>query len=311
MDQNAEQRRYAVTSGLEWLEQELERQKGKVEGSERALASYREEQNAMSLEDRQNIVVARLNQLNDAVTKAKTSLVQKESLYNQVKALGPGTPIDSIPAILQNQYIQSLKTQVAELERDRANLSERYGERHPEIIKVNASIKDATRAAGSGAGQGHRRDQERLPGHRRRKSRPCTGRSRSRRARRCRSAARASATPCSSARPRATGRCHENLLTREKELQVLASSRGNNVRLVEDAEVPGAPYVPNLRRSLMLASLVGLVPGRGPRRSGLSYLDDTVKTPEDITTKLRAPFLGMVPKVRAGPLAASRPEVAP
>ncbi len=109
------------------------------------MASYREQQNAGSLEDRQNIVVSRLNQLNDAVTKAKTTLVQKESLYNQVKALAPGPPVDSIPAILQNQYIQSLKTQVADLERDRANLSERYGDRHPEIIKINASIKDASR----------------------------------------------------------------------------------------------------------------------------------------------------------------------
>ena len=145
VDQNAEQRRSSVTSGLSWIEQELERQKAKVEASERAMASYREEQNAGSLEDRQNIVVARLNQLNDVVTKAKTTLVQKESLYNQVKSLSPGASPETIPAILQNQYIQSLKTQVAELERDRANLSERYGDRHPEIIKVNASIKDATR----------------------------------------------------------------------------------------------------------------------------------------------------------------------
>ena len=40
---------------------------------------------------------------------------------------------------------------------------------------------------------------------------------------------------------------YENLLAREKELQVLGSSRGNNVRLVEDAEVPGGPFTPNLR----------------------------------------------------------------
>ena len=137
--QNAEQRRDHVTSGLSWIEQELDRQKSKVEASERALASYREEQNAGSLEDRQNIVVARLNQLNDVVTKAKTSLVQKESLYNQVKSLSPGASPDTIPAILQNQFIQSLKTQVAELERDRANLSERYGDRHPEICLLYTS----------------------------------------------------------------------------------------------------------------------------------------------------------------------------
>ena len=46
VDSNADQRRHAVTSGLDRLEEELERQKGKVEDSERAMASYREEQNA-------------------------------------------------------------------------------------------------------------------------------------------------------------------------------------------------------------------------------------------------------------------------
>ena len=65
-------------------------QKKKVEDSERALAQYREDQNALSLEERQNIVVARLNQLNDAVTKAKMSRVQKETLYDQITTLGAG-----------------------------------------------------------------------------------------------------------------------------------------------------------------------------------------------------------------------------
>ena len=55
--------------------------------------------------------------------------MQKESLYNQVKTLTPGAAPDTIPAILQNQYIQSIKTQLAELEREKGNLSERYGER--------------------------------------------------------------------------------------------------------------------------------------------------------------------------------------
>ena len=30
----------------------------------------------------------------------------------------------------------------------------------------------------------------------------------------------------------------------------------------------------------------------------LDYLDDTVKTPDDVTAKLKMPLLGLVPKVR-------------
>ena len=142
---NAESRRANLTSSIAWLDQELERQRSRVEASERAMATYREQQNAMSLQDSQNIVVARLNSLNDAVTRARTTLAQKESLYDQVKGLSSGDAADTIPAIQQNNFIQSLKSHLADLERERANLAERYGERHPELIKVNAGIRDSQR----------------------------------------------------------------------------------------------------------------------------------------------------------------------
>jgi uncharacterized protein involved in exopolysaccharide biosynthesis len=143
--QNLELRKQNMERSLEWLGQELARQKTIVEASERAMAQYREDQNALSLEDRQNIVIARLNQLNDAATRARTNRAQKESLFTRLESLGKKASPDSIPEILQNQYIQSLKAQVAELERRKALLTERYGDKHPEMLTVNASIQDATR----------------------------------------------------------------------------------------------------------------------------------------------------------------------
>ena len=145
VEQNLDLRRQNMERSLEWLAQELARQKTIVESSERAMAQYREEQNALSLEDRQNIVISRLNQLNEAATRARTTRAQKESLYRRLDSFGPKAKPDSIPEILQNPYIQSLKAQLAELERRKALLSERYGDKHPEMLTVNASIQDATR----------------------------------------------------------------------------------------------------------------------------------------------------------------------
>jgi len=85
--QNLELRRQNMERSLEWLSQELARQKNLVESSERAMAQYREDQNALSLEDRQNIVIARLNQLNDAATRARANRAQKESLYRRLEGL--------------------------------------------------------------------------------------------------------------------------------------------------------------------------------------------------------------------------------
>ena len=64
---NQEYRTDATRKSLDFLAGEIAKQQKKVEDSERAMAEYRESNNALSLEDRQNTVVASLNQVNDRV----------------------------------------------------------------------------------------------------------------------------------------------------------------------------------------------------------------------------------------------------
>src|SRR5207247_2364564 len=87
VDQNLDVKLQTTQNMIDFLDKELVLQQKKVEDTERALADYRDKQNAMSLDDKQNIVLSRLNQLNDAATKAKTARVQRESVYNQVKLI--------------------------------------------------------------------------------------------------------------------------------------------------------------------------------------------------------------------------------
>ncbi|HVB37330.1 MAG TPA: polysaccharide biosynthesis tyrosine autokinase, partial [Vicinamibacterales bacterium] len=54
---------------------------------------------------------------------------------------------------------------------------------------------------------------------------------------------------------------------------------------------------PNPQRSAMFGLLFGLAFAVGSA-FGLDYLNDTIKTPEDITRRLKLPFLGLVPAVR-------------
>jgi polysaccharide biosynthesis transport protein len=298
VQQNLDLRRQNMERSLEWLGQELARQKTIVEASERAMAQYREDQNALSLEDRQNIVIARLNQLNDAATRARTNRAQKESLYTRLAGLGPkAAAADSIPEILQNPYIQSLKAQVAELERRKALLSERYGDKHPEMLTVNASIQDATRQLNleiAKAVEAIRHDydsamlEERTLASALEEQKEIAT-----------DLDRKSVTYTVLQRDAESNReLYQTLLRREKELQVLANSRGNNVRLVERAAIPQAPFSPNLRRAVMLGTIVAFLVAIG-LVLGLDYLDDTIKTPEDIT-RLGLPFLALVPAVRSG-----------
>jgi capsular exopolysaccharide synthesis family protein len=296
VQQNLDFRLQSTQKTLDWLSKELANQQARVAADDRAMASYREQQDALSLEDRQNIVVSRLNQLNDAVTRARTTLVQKQSLYTQVQeALKAGRP-DTISQILQDSYIQNLMTQLAELQREKARLSERYGEKHPAIIKVNASVADAQRQIDAAIGkavQAIRNDYESALSDERQLQAALDQQKEQ-----ATDLNRKSIDYAALQRNAESDRqVLQSLLSREKELRVAANSGENNVRLMDRAEVPGAPDSPNPRRSAAFGVLFGIVFAIGAA-FGLDYLNDTIKTPEDITRRLKLPFLGLVPAVR-------------
>lgn len=94
---------------------------------------------------------------------------------------------------------------------------------------------------------------------------------------------------------------HQELLdTVSKQVEeagVEASSTNNNVSKADPAQVPTAPFKPDPARNMLEALLAGVILAIG-LAFGLDYLDDTVRTPEDITRKLHVPFLGLVPAVR-------------
>ncbi len=66
---------------------------------------------------------------------------------------------------------------------------------------------------------------------------------------------------------------------------------------MDRAEVPGAPFSPNARRDWFTALMAGMLVALG-LAFGIEYLDDTVKTPDDVTERLQLPLLGLVPAVR-------------
>jgi uncharacterized protein involved in exopolysaccharide biosynthesis len=84
---------------------------------------------------------------------------------------------------------------------------------------------------------------------------------------------------------------YKNLLMRMKEVGVAASLNPGNIQLIDQAEVPRAPIRPNRQRSLLMAIVVGLFVGMG-LAFFLDYLDNTVKTPEDIEQMIRLPSFG-------------------
>ena len=92
---------------------------------------------------------------------------------------------------------------------------------------------------------------------------------------------------------------YDALLQRFKEIGVAGGVGATTVAVVDRADVPGAPFQPNLFKNVFLAVILGL--GLGVALAYLiEFIDDTVKAPEDVKQKLRVPVLGVVPIVAKG-----------
>jgi capsular exopolysaccharide synthesis family protein len=89
---------------------------------------------------------------------------------------------------------------------------------------------------------------------------------------------------------------YDNLLQRTRETGVSAENRLSSIRVVDKAEVPRSPARPNRMLNLLLALF-----GGGLSAVGLTfffeYIDNRIKSPDEIKGHLGLPFLGLVPKL--------------
>ncbi|PYR74798.1 MAG: hypothetical protein DMF86_17270 [Acidobacteria bacterium] len=297
VQQNLDLRLDTTRKSLVWLNDEIGKQERKVRDSEAALAEYRERQNAMSLEQGKDIVGAKLGQLNTEVTRAKTARVQKQALYEQVKSLSPDDPnADTYPAVARSLPIAGLKIRMTDLERQKAQLSEKYGEKWPVVLAVNRDLESArqqlrqevAKAIDSIRNDYHTAlaEEQSLAGQLEEQKRVAMD------------LGQKSAGYSVLEKDAQTNReVYQTLLSRQKELSVASNSRANNVYVMDRAETPKTPFSPDVKREFLMALGLGVVIALG-LAFGLDYMDDTVRTPEDITRRLALPLLGLVPAVR-------------
>lgn len=89
---------------------------------------------------------------------------------------------------------------------------------------------------------------------------------------------------------------YQALLQRSKEISIASGIGSSDVSIVDRALVPGMPFEPNMQRRLLQAFILSLAFGVG-LAFALNFIDDSIKTPEDVRTKLGLPSIGVIPKL--------------
>ena len=293
---NLDYRFSASKDASDWLAERMREQRQRLEESEQALQRYKETHNTVSLDDKQNIVLQKLSDLNTAVTKTKTDRIQKEALYQEmIAAEKNGSAIDSLPAVLANPFVQQMKLEVAKLERQQSEISQKWGEMHPAMVNVQSAIRSA---------------EDKLKGEIRRivqalqndyqaavaQERSLTQLLDSQKQEALSLNAEGIGYGVLERDAAINRQIFDSLLQQSKETGISSELKATNIRVVDPAERPQGPIGTNSRTTWILALLGAVVLGFATALF-FEYLDNRIKLPDEIETHLGIPFLGFIPSV--------------
>ncbi|GAB5504365.1 MAG: polysaccharide biosynthesis tyrosine autokinase [Pyruvatibacter sp.] len=134
----------ATRRANDWLNERLSQLRGEVRAAQEAVEIYRRDNNLVSTSGL-TINEQQLAELNGQLILARADLAEKEAKFRRYRELlRSGSRADTLADVLQSPVIAQLRQQEAEVDRRRAELSARYGDRHPEMIKVRAEKRDLT-----------------------------------------------------------------------------------------------------------------------------------------------------------------------
>lgn len=139
----------ATRQANEWLSRRLSELRQQVQDSERAVEIFRTEQ---GLESSSGVTVSeqQMSELNAQLILARTALAEARAKYDRARQIrSSGGSIESMADVVQSGTISQLRQKQAELARELANLSSRYGPRHPEVVNAEAQRRDIEGQIGS------------------------------------------------------------------------------------------------------------------------------------------------------------------
>lgn len=279
----------ASREARKFLEEKLVELKERVENSEAALNSYRRDKGIIALDDKENIVVERLADLNKKLTEAEVERITLEAQVHLIRR----RDYHSLPAVIGSSLISTLKEQLTRLQGEYASLSAQFKPGYPRLAQVKANLQEVQ----------HRLQQEIqkivagiesvfLAAETKEKDLRAKTEQQKAAALELKDA---SVNYAILAREAETNRqLYDSVLGRIKEISVTAELPNSNVFVIDSAQPPVLPSSPKMKLNLLLSALVGLLGGLGLAFL-LEHLDKTFKTPEEAERYLSLPNLGLVP----------------
>ena len=293
------QRRYESSAyARNFLERQINKTRSDLERSERSLVAYAQAQGIINTTgadgqqaqgDTGSLQGESLVKLNEALADATARRVAAEGAYRQSLATGPTSDV--------TQSTMALQQQLAQLQSQYSQKRTFLKPDHPEMVSLRSQIDELQRQISQAQGQmrsGH--SNSLLADYRAALS--------------AERALQARVSQLKGAVLNLRGRSiqytilqrdvdtnralYDALLQRYKQIGVAGGVGLAPVSIVDRADVPRLPFKPNLLLNLLLGVGLGFIAGLAGA-IGLEFINDTIKTREDIRKKLLLACVGTVP----------------
>jgi succinoglycan biosynthesis transport protein ExoP len=290
IEQNFRSKYEATTRASVWLTDQLTELKIKVQRAEDARIAYERQNQIWTLDDKQNITSQRLSDINKQLTEAQSERMKKESLYQFAKSGN----LDAVPQVQSNAALADLMKKRSDATSQYTESLSQFGPNFPKVQRLQAQLKDYDQSvekekknilAVLESDYREAQQRESLLTHALDQQKAETSQM----------AEKLVEYNILKREAEASKTLYEGLMTKLKETAISQGLRSSNIRVVDPAMIPSTPARPAKARNLALGFLVGLVGGIGLALLR-EYLDNTVKTPDDIETLARLPSLAIVPQ---------------
>ena len=301
---NLQQKFDSSSYARNFLGEQLQEAKARLETSERAVNTYARAAGLISTgsstvngpdgssrTDRGGSVTSSsMQQLNTAANDATARRIEAEGKW---RTIASGSVLSS-PVVLANSTVVALLSQRATIEAELSQDRARHLDDYPTVKAKQAQLNAINQQLGSVAGNVRSSVRQEYEGA------LATERALKSKVEQLKSETLSEQDSSVQynllAREADTNRqLYEGLLERYKTLNAMAGISLSNISIVDNAEVPKGPSSPNLAKNLLFGLIFGL--GLAAMLVFLrDQFDDAIRVPEDIEGKLGLPLLGVVPK---------------
>src|SRR6266404_1192770 len=289
VEENFRTKYESTSQTADWLSRELSDLQLKVQASEEKLVRYEKQKGIVGIDEKQNIVTAKLDELNKELTEAQTDRIQKEANYNLARSGDPS----AFAKLAADNLLEKLRAQQADLENQYAQATAQFGPSYPQVIQMKSQLNQIrTSIATEQKSLLAKVRDEYLASLEREKLLIVAFNQQKQQA----NELNESGIEFTALRRDADSnrQLYQSLLQRLKEASVTAGLRSSNIRVVDVARLPLDPAKPNVPRNIALGLFLGLVGG-----IALAFvqesIDATVGNLEELSAITALPVLGTIP----------------